>query len=52
MCVTELSLIIVKLCEYSYVGDYEPERSVFKLRVGCGLPVAPREEVGMLLCFM
>jgi len=51
MCVTELSLIIVKLCEYSYVGDYEPERSVFKLRVGCGLP-GPREEVDLLLCFM
>jgi len=50
MCVTELSLIIVKL--YEFVGDYEPVRSVFKFRVGCGLPVVPRVEAGLLLCFM
>jgi len=46
MCVTELSLIVVKLC------DYEPVPSVFKPRVGCGLPVVPRMEVDLLLCFM
>jgi hypothetical protein len=50
MCVTELSLIIVKLCEF--VGDYELMRSVFKLRIGYGLPVVPRVEVGLLLFFM
>ena len=46
MCVTELSLIAVKLC------DHEPVPSGLKSRVGCGLPVVPGMEVGLLLRFM
>ena len=50
-CVKQILIIdYSQVCEY--VGDYEPVRSVFKSHVGCGLPVAPREEVGLLLCFM
>ena len=49
MCVTKLSLKRITLCD---VGDYELVLSILKLCVGCGMPVAPRMEDGLLLCFM
>jgi len=34
------------------VSDSELVLSVLKLRVHCGMPVATRVEVSLLLCFM
>ena len=33
-------------------GDYKPVHSVFKFRVAYGLPVVPRVEDSLLLCFV
>ena len=37
---------------YVKVGDSELVLSVLKLRVRCGMPVATRVEVTLLLCFV
>ena len=34
------------------IGDSELVLSVLKLRVRCGMPVATRVEVSLLLCFV